>query len=267
MAECGVPKVQNQRVDLLAELASGRLLHVELQSTNDPRMTLRMLDYGVGILRTQGAFPLQLVIYVGNGPLRMGNELQAEGLSYQYSLIDIRNIDGEGLLESPVISDNLIAVLATHVDSVAAIRRIMMKIALLDHGCREDAVRKLLILSGMRGLATTVEHERRNMPVHFDIMDNEVLGPVLRKGLEQGREQGLEEGRQEGREQGREQGLKEGRAEGSRRILRSQLQKRFGALPASVDKRLAACSLTQTDDLALRLFDAKSLADLFGPLG
>ena len=57
-----LPKVQNQRADLLAELASGRLLHVELQSTNDPRMPLRMLDYGVGILRTQGVFPLQLVI-------------------------------------------------------------------------------------------------------------------------------------------------------------------------------------------------------------
>ena len=80
------------------------------------------------------------------------------------------------------------------------------------------------------------------MPVHFDIMDNEVLGPLLRKGLEQGR------------------------GEGSRRILRSQLQKRFGALPASVDERLAVCSLAQADDLALRLLDAKSLADLFGPL-
>ena len=57
-----LPKVQNQRADLLAELASGRLLHVELQSTNDPRMPLRMLDYGVEILRTQGVFPLQLVI-------------------------------------------------------------------------------------------------------------------------------------------------------------------------------------------------------------
>jgi hypothetical protein len=124
-----LPKVQNQRVDLLAELASGRLLHVELQSTNDPKMPLRMLDYGVGILRTRGVFPLQLVIYVGNGPLRMANRLQTEGLTYEYSLIDIRNIDGEALLESPLISDNLMAVLTNLDDSVSAIRRIMMRIA------------------------------------------------------------------------------------------------------------------------------------------
>ncbi|MES1261673.1 MAG: hypothetical protein ABUS49_08055, partial [Acidobacteriota bacterium] len=60
-----LPKVQNRRVDLLAELTSGELLHIELQSAGAPDMPLRMLEYGVGIWRRYGRFPRQLVLYVG----------------------------------------------------------------------------------------------------------------------------------------------------------------------------------------------------------
>src|ERR1035438_1357045 len=52
----------------------------------------------------------------------------------------------------------------------------------------------------------------------LDIMDNEVLGPVLRKGLRQGR---LE-------------GRVEGRVEGQVEILLSLIQKRFGRIPPAV---------------------------------
>src|SRR5258708_24573835 len=42
-----LPKVQNPRVDLLAETTDGRLVHIEIQSTNDGQMALRMLEYGL----------------------------------------------------------------------------------------------------------------------------------------------------------------------------------------------------------------------------
>ena len=46
--------------------------------------------------------------------------------------------------------------------------------------------------------------------------------------------------------------------------LRKQLQKRFGRLPASVTKRVAALSRAEAEELAMAVLDAKSLKELFG---
>ena len=77
------------------------------------------------------------------------------------------------------------------------------------------------------------------MPLLDDIMDNKVFGPLIRQGMEQGR---LEEGTI---------------------ILRRQIAKRFGPLPAWADERLAKLSVTELEDLSLRVLDAPSIADMF----
>ena len=66
-----LPKVQNLRADLLGEAADGTLIHVELQSTNDAAMAMRMAEYCVGIFRLFGRVPQQIVLYVGEPPMRM----------------------------------------------------------------------------------------------------------------------------------------------------------------------------------------------------
>src|ERR1700720_295271 len=66
-----LPKVRNPRVDLLGETADGSLVHVELQSGNDATMPLRMAEYCLGVFRLFGQFPLQVLLYVGEAPLRM----------------------------------------------------------------------------------------------------------------------------------------------------------------------------------------------------
>ena len=63
-----LPEVRSLRVDLLGETASGGLVHVELQSTNDPDMSLRMLEYATAIRRACGRFPEQVVFYAGQNP-------------------------------------------------------------------------------------------------------------------------------------------------------------------------------------------------------
>src|SRR5262249_47279845 len=40
-----LPKVQNRRMDLLGETADGSLFHMELQSTNEAAIPLRMAEY------------------------------------------------------------------------------------------------------------------------------------------------------------------------------------------------------------------------------
>ena len=51
--------------------------------------------------------------------------------------------------------------------------------------------------------------------------------------------------------------------QGEVNILRRQIGKRFGSLPAWVDERLTKFSLTELKEVSLRFVDAKSLEDLF----
>jgi hypothetical protein len=71
------------------------------------------------------------------------------------------------------------------------------------------------------------------------------------------------EGRAEGRTEGRTEGRSEGRTEGMAAVLLRQLQRRFGALPAAVQQRLATASAAELERWSDRVLDADSLAAMF----
>jgi hypothetical protein len=77
------------------------------------------------------------------------------------------------------------------------------------------------------------------MPIMEDIMDHDVIGPAIRKGLRQGR------------------------VEGQVEIVLSLIQKRFGRIPPAVGERIAALKPPQLKRVGLRLLDAKRIEDLF----
>jgi hypothetical protein len=84
-------------VDLLGETASGDPFHIELQSTNDITMPLRMAEYCLRVYRLFGKFPRQILLYVGSSPLRMETELIGPSVTFRYRTVDIRELDGERL--------------------------------------------------------------------------------------------------------------------------------------------------------------------------
>ena len=100
-------KVQNTRVDLLGEAVDGSLVHLELQSGNDATMPLRMAEYCLGVFRLLGRFPRQVLLYVGEAPLRMDSELRGPDVWFRYRAIDIRDLDGDLLLRSEEVGDNV----------------------------------------------------------------------------------------------------------------------------------------------------------------
>src|ERR1035438_8641189 len=108
-----VRKVQNLRLDLLGQTAGGQLIHIELQSGNDAAMPFRMIEYCLGIQRLFGQFPRQILLYVGEAPMHMQNELRGPDLSFQYGLIDIRTLDG--------LAD-LVVVVRGHVQHLVRVR-------------------------------------------------------------------------------------------------------------------------------------------------
>jgi predicted transposase YdaD len=251
-----LPDARSRRPDLLGEARDGTLFHVELQSTNDPRMAFRMLDYLVAIEREYGRIPRQLVLYVGRAPMKMENRIVAGGLSFEFRMVDIRSFDGEQLLESDSLDDNIVSILARQPDARRAVRRILEKIAASNPVRRAEALQELTILAGLRSLGEFVEEESRQMPILEDIMDHDLLGPLLRQGMAAGEIQGMEKGL--------ETGIAKGRVEGERAFFQKLATRRFGTLPNWATERISQLGIGELEDLGVRLLDARSLEELFG---
>jgi predicted transposase/invertase (TIGR01784 family) len=58
-----LPKLFEKEADLVLEY-EGEIYHLEVQSTDDPKMPLRMLHYYALILENYGKEPHQAVVYV-----------------------------------------------------------------------------------------------------------------------------------------------------------------------------------------------------------
>jgi predicted transposase YdaD len=230
--------MQNPRMDLLGEFTDGGLLHLELQSGNDSEMPLRMAEYALGVYRRFNRFPRQIVLYVGEPVLRMQPGLTGARFSFSYELRDLRDLDGDGLLSSPEVGDNVLAVLARLRDRKSAVTEIVRRIAELDPVKRDAALGQLIVLAGLRGLEETVEEEIRKMPILNDIMDHKVLGREYKRGWA------------------------EGIQDGELRILRRLLEKRFGPIPAWVEERLDGRSVEDLEALSIRLLEAQNLEEL-----
>jgi predicted transposase YdaD len=236
-----LPKVQNLRIDLLGETADGHLTQIEVQSTNDSGIPFRMLEYLVAVTRVHGSVPKQILLYVGRKPLQMANRFEwADGVA-RFTLIDMRDVDGEPLVSSPEPSDNVLGILARLGDQRAALRSILENISGLRRDEAEFYFQALLVLAGLRGLEEVVQEEARNM-LTIDLSENKILGPAYKRGLEEGRQ--------------------EGRQEGELRLLRSLIEQRFGPQPSWVEETLAKRSVEEIERLAGRILQAANLEDL-----
>ena len=231
-----LPEIRTLRADLIGETAAGSLVQVELQSTNDADMALRMAEYALAIYRQFRQFPQQVVLYVGRPPLRMAEGITGHSMAFRCRVVDIRELDGDSLLASGNPEENVVALLMRLSDERSAVRRILRGIAESEPARRHVAVRELMILAGLRGLGAIIGEETKKMPILDDIMDHDFLGPLIRRG----------------------------RMEGEQNMLRRQIEKRFGTIPAWAQQRLDSMSAPEVEDASIRLLDARSLEELLG---
>jgi hypothetical protein len=223
-------------------------------------MAFRMADYALRIHSHFDKFPKQIVLYVGKAAVRMPSlwrepDSGDPDFLYRYTLVDIRDLDANLLLASPHIEDNVLAILTRLQNQAATVRQILERIANLEPSQRRNALAQLLVISKLRDLSNLIQEETRKMPILDDIMDHDVLGPVLRRGRE--------EGRKEGREEGREEGRKEGLEVAGRSFIKRSLEQRFGIVPAWIDARLASLSADELDALFDRLPEVSDIKNLF----
>jgi hypothetical protein len=235
-----LPKVRGLRIDLLGETAEDGLIHIEIQSTNDGEMALRMAEYCLAIYRHHRRFGRQIVVYVGNGKLSIASEWSGPSGHFRYDLIDLRDLDNTSLLASREVSDNVIGLFGRPAGT-EALRRVLRRIAGLEPDQRAQYLHLLFVVAGLSGWEDVLEQEVNSVPMMIDIMDNKVLGRERRKGLEAGR------------------------LEGELTLLRRVLEKKFGPIPAWADERLSKATVPEIEDLAVRLLDAASLDELLKP--
>jgi len=75
--------------DLVVRLADGRILHIELQSRNDPEMEWRCLDYFRVISRRwKGTTIVQVVVYLGDGLMTIASRIDESELHFGFQVLN-----------------------------------------------------------------------------------------------------------------------------------------------------------------------------------
>ncbi|MBF0517632.1 MAG: hypothetical protein HQK97_11060 [Nitrospirae bacterium] len=209
----------------MIELPDGSLLHMEIQSTNDPKMLKRMLLYCALVFNQCDKYPRQVLLYVGDKPLDMKNEIGR----YSYELLDIRDINCSELLQSDKPEDIVLSILCQSDDVDATIAKILEKLSTLPLKTRRDYILKLLYLSDLRKLYNKINQEVINMPITIDVEDSQIFQHGVRQGQEMGKEMGLRQGRRDGLLEGQEMGLRQGRRDGLLEGIELGLELKYGA--------------------------------------
>lgn len=164
--------------------------------------------------------------------MRMRAVIKEAEIAFQCRTVDIRELDGEQLLASGCLEDNLIAILARMADTRSTVRRVLERIAASDAAGREKALAELSILAGLRKLGSIITEEVSSMPILDDIWDHDIIGPE--------------------------------RVRGERMLLYRLMEKRFGPLDTPLRERIEHMDRASVEDLGLRLLDARSLQELLG---
>lgn len=82
----------------------------------------------------------------------MSGTVESPQRSLNCRIADIRELDGEQLLQSNQIGDNIIAILARLQDHRAAVRQVLNRIASGDASERVVALQEFTLLAGLRQL-------------------------------------------------------------------------------------------------------------------
>lgn len=108
-------RIEKREADIVATcLIDGKeaILHLEIQNANDAKMAQRMLRYRLDVMNLYGELPVfQYVVYIGKERLSMLDHLQSNGLLYDFTIVDMHQIDCEHLLALDTPDALVIAIL------------------------------------------------------------------------------------------------------------------------------------------------------------
>ena len=241
------PQIFNHRADLVVRTEDSLLHHVELQAANESGFVLRMMEYYVYLVRFHKQHVIQRVLYLGREPLRMESTFTSPSMEFRFEIVNLREFDSELLLASEDWADNALALLAKG-EPEKVLEVLLPRLRAMKGEDQDWAAGTLLLLSGRLGMEEMVSDKLKEVGM-INLMENKVLGPLIRQQFEQGEQKGRSEGRQEGRQKGRQD------------LLLEQLTEKFGPLPVWAMKRLEAASSEDLHTWAKRILSGTTLEE------
>ena len=237
------PQIFNHRTDVVVRTEDLSLHHVEFQAANEAGFPLRMLEYYGYLARFHQQHVFQTVLYLGREPLRMEGTYSSPSIDFRFKIVNLREYDAAPLLAREDWADNVLALLAKG-EPEKVLEVVLPRLRAMKREDRDWAAGTLLALSGILGIEETVAERLKEVGM-IDLMENKVLGPLIRQQFEKGEEKGRSEGRQEGRVD----------------FIQEQLTEKFGSLPDWARQRLLAASAEDLHIWAKRILRATTIED------
>ncbi len=233
------------------------LLHLEVQAQLDESLPLRLYQYHHRIVDRFGRRAATLALLAderqGWKPACYEDELWGCRVRFDYPVCKLLELAGETLERETVKKNPAAVVVAAHLatqstggdmDLRQQIKwRLTRRLYELQYG-KKDILNLYRLIDWLMVLPKELEMEFRQEVINYE---KENTMPYVTSIERFGREEGRQEGRQE---------------EGTR-LLRRQLQRRFGDLPVWAEKRLAEATLDDLEQWSDRVLDAVILEDIF----
>ncbi|MEM6263623.1 MAG: hypothetical protein AAGI38_14010 [Bacteroidota bacterium] len=202
-----------REVDFLAKARiEGKivLLHVEFQSTPEKDMLHRFAEYH-GILFRKFKMPIKHVMfYVGDKPFRGPNRITEDGKFEGMEVFSVVEQDYESFLNSSIPAEIIFAILGDlkEAQPQAVFSRIyeQLKGLPLDEATMRKYLSQLGMLSKLRKLHKVFISTKNDMPIIYDITQDE----MYLKGMEKGVEKGMKKGKSEEHYKMIRRGMKQG---------------------------------------------------------
>ena len=195
-------RIEKREADIVAlcEIdGKEKILHLEIQNSNDNTMPRRMLRYYNDIkMRFSDLDVLQYIIYIGREKMSMKDNIQENQLSFRYNIIDMHDINCEELikLDTP---DALILSILCDFQGKDELDVLLFLITRLQELTKDDEhlLGKYMLmmetLSTNRDLKDKLkEAEKMLREIKYENLPSYDIG--MEKGIEKGIVKGIEEG-------------------------------------------------------------------------
>lgn len=170
------------------------ILQIEFQSIDEKDMVYRMLEYKSLLLRKFKVEVKQIVLYIGKDKLkRMTPNLETNGLSFDYKIIDIKSFDYEDFLKSDIPEEVILAILCNfkNTSPQKVITKVLDKLQELLKGENRFGkyLKQLEVLSKLRDLQEETIKQTSIMPIVYDLETDIRYVQGMNKGEARGVEQ------------------------------------------------------------------------------
>jgi hypothetical protein len=180
--------------DAIYKTASGGFLHLEFQSSNDPTMGWRMVNYRTAIdfqqYSWQPSVPIrQIMLYFGDKPCTMLEIFEADRIRFKYEVHDIRDLVARRREELARLSDPyacIIVLLGQEVQDEDAWGELIHRVgSMQDETERSILLTRIEILARLRGTSFGHEIARRirEMAIDINIDHTEIPRNLVEEGI------------------------------------------------------------------------------------